>query len=217
MSDSMAIRFPTRRLKRVDLPTFALPMIATSGFIFSSYVFFSDLLLFLCMPHSLPFSRRFSRVVLSAFIISLLVMPSFVGVAGAADTPTTKSPIPSPQEVVGGTEDCGSFMQGLDKSDVVGAGNADNMTKAQFCGIRTGHIPLWLIPFYIVKAVDFLLLMSGLISVLFIIIGGYRWIIMTYADEKDSGKKTITHAIIGLVVSLLSYLITNLVLYLLSS
>ncbi len=85
------------------------------------------------------------------------------------------------------------------------------------CGIKSGRIPLWLIPFYIVRVIDFLLLAGALISVLFIVIGGYHMIIGGFAEEKEKGKNTIKYALFGLVLTLLAYTIVNLALLFLSS
>ncbi len=49
---------------------------------------------------------------------------------------------------------------------------------------------------------------SGLIAIAFIIYGGFQYITSRGNDEQaESGKKTLTNAIIGLVIVILSYLI----------
>lgn len=83
---------------------------------------------------------------------------------------------------------------------------------AMSCGIKTGRIDLWLIPYYIVRVIDFGLLLSGILAVLFIVIGGYWFIVGSYTDEKEKGKKTIMYALLGLALSLLSYTLVNLIL-----
>lgn len=88
---------------------------------------------------------------------------------------------------------------------------------AMTCGIKSGRIPLWLIPFYIVRVIDFLLLAGALISVLFIVIGGYHMIVGGFYEEKEKGKNTIKYALFGLVLTLLAYTIVNLALLFLSS
>ncbi len=80
------------------------------------------------------------------------------------------------------------------------------------CGIKTGRIDMWLIPYYLVRVIDFGLLLAGLLSVLFIIIGGYHMIIGSYTEDKEKGKKTILYALGGLVLCLLAYTIVNLIL-----
>ncbi len=80
------------------------------------------------------------------------------------------------------------------------------------CGIKTGRIDMWLIPYYLVRVIDFGLLLAGLLSVLFIIIGGYHMIVGSYTEDKEKGKKTILYAMGGLVLCLLAYTIVNLIL-----
>lgn len=82
---------------------------------------------------------------------------------------------------------------------------------AMSCGIKTGRIDMWLIPYYIVRVIDFALLLSGILAVLFIVIGGYLFIVGSYTDEKEKGKKTIMYALLGLALSLLSYTVVNLI------
>ncbi len=85
------------------------------------------------------------------------------------------------------------------------------------CGIKSGRIPLWLVPFYIVRVINFLLVFSGLVSTLFMVIGGYHMIIGSYSEEKEKGKNAFKYALFGLVLTLLAYTIVNLVLLFVSS
>lgn len=77
------------------------------------------------------------------------------------------------------------------------------------CGIKTGEIGLDMIPFYISYVANFLLGLSGLICVLFIVIGGYHYVIGGLTEEKEKGKNTIKHALMGLGISLLSWTIVT--------
>src|ERR1051326_9483449 len=55
-----------------------------------------------------------------------------------------------------------------------------------------------------------LLLVAGAVAVLFVIIGGYQY--MTSGGNEESaekGRKTVTNAIIGVVIIILSYVIVN--------
>ena len=62
---------------------------------------------------------------------------------------------------------------------------------------------------YIIKQ---LLLIVGLLSIVFIIIGGFQYITSAGNEEQaESGKKTLTNAIIGLVIVILSYVIVAVV------
>ena len=57
-----------------------------------------------------------------------------------------------------------------------------------------------------------LLPIVGIISILFIIIGGFQYIVSRGNEEQaETGKKTLTNAIIGLVITILSYYIVVIV------
>lgn len=77
------------------------------------------------------------------------------------------------------------------------------------CAIKTGKIRLFMIPFFITRLIEFLIGLAGLIAVLFIVIGGYKFVTGGIAEDKDAGKKTVLHAIIGLVVAFSAYIIIN--------
>jgi len=70
---------------------------------------------------------------------------------------------------------------------------------------RTGGNTFAGILLFIVQA---LLGIVGLLSVLFIILGGFQYITSRGDEEAaTTGKKTLTNAIIGLVVTIFSYII----------
>lgn len=171
--------------------------------VFSSYVFLRNLLLFLRM-HVL---RRLTATgLLLASLGSTVVL---YAVPVAAQSPKTL--LPENTNI-----DCRQKMMETQRAGFLGLDDAGR-SEVLSCGIKTGRIPLWLVPFYVVRAIDFLLLLSGVLAVLFIVIGAYRWIIGSYADDKESGKKTVFYAIGGLVLSLLSYTIVQVVLFLVTS
>lgn len=65
------------------------------------------------------------------------------------------------------------------------------------------------------NAITLILSASALLAFIFLVIGGIRWI-MSQGDKKqlETAQKTITYAIIGLVVVLLSFFIINFIGYL---
>jgi len=79
------------------------------------------------------------------------------------------------------------------------------------CAIKTGDINLWMIPFFITYLINFILAVAGLISVLFIVVGGYRYIIGSAQGKTDEGKNTIMYAIVGLIITLMAWVIVNIV------
>ena len=85
------------------------------------------------------------------------------------------------------------------------------MSDILACGIKTGRFKLWMVPFMILYLIQFLTVLAGVLSVAFIVVGGYHFIIGGVFEEKEKGKKTIKNALIGFVLSMLAYTIVNLV------
>jgi hypothetical protein len=96
-------------------------------------------------------------------------------------------------------------------------GNATNRDNVLGCAIKTGRIKLYMMPFYITYLIEFLLAIAGLISVLFVIYGGFKYTIGGLIEDKESGKKTIMYALLGLVVALSSWMIVNFIMVALTS
>jgi len=79
------------------------------------------------------------------------------------------------------------------------------------CAIQTGRISLNMIPYFITYVSNFFLSLIGLICVLFIVIGGYYYIYGGLTEQKEKGKKTIYHALLGMALAILSWVIVNIV------
>ena len=78
--------------------------------------------------------------------------------------------------------------------------------------IQSGQIHLSDLPAFIVYFINFGIVIAGSLSLLFLVIGGYRYIIGgIMQSEREEGKNTVIYAIIGLVVSLLAWAILNIV------
>ncbi len=125
----------------------------------------------------------------------------------------------TPAEQQAGTT-CADYKKGLDnpldkegtfKAQVqkAGANKAEVIRKLLACAIQLGKIHLFMLPYFIGYIVQFLLLIGGLIAVLFVVYGGYQYSIGGLSEDKESGKKTITNALIGVVVSLGAWIIVN--------
>ena len=92
------------------------------------------------------------------------------------------------------------FSEGtLDKNDILA------------CAIKTGRVKFWMVPFFIVYVIDFLIKVSGLVAILFIVIGGYKYVVAGATDDTDSAKSTITNSVIGLVVVLVAWAVINMI------
>jgi hypothetical protein len=81
--------------------------------------------------------------------------------------------------------------------------------------IRNGTISLRQIPCFIKFFSQTLIALAGTLSVIFIMIGGYKYVLG--ADKaNDEAKRTITYALIGLAVSLLAWILVDIVLQLIT-
>ncbi len=119
-------------------------------------------------------------------------------------------------------KDAGANVDTAGKTTTFNCGSSgctqiDDRTNLLACGIKTGHITFTMVPFFITYISNYLLSMIGLIVVLFIVIGGYQYIMGGLTDQKEKGKKTIFHALLGMSLAVLAWVIVNLVLGALTS
>lgn len=98
----------------------------------------------------------------------------------------------------------------------------DTATKDQIeailgCALKTGEIQFWMVPYFVVFALEFVIDLAGLIVVLMIMVGGYYYIAGGLTDDKEKGKTIIMHALGGFVLVLTSWIIVNIILLALTS
>lgn len=79
------------------------------------------------------------------------------------------------------------------------------------CAISHGKIRLYMVPFFITYLIQFLLSIAGIVAVLFVVLGGFKYVVGGLIEEKEQGKKYIQNALIGLVVALSAWLVVNFV------
>lgn len=89
--------------------------------------------------------------------------------------------------------------------------NAEARKALLSCAIKFGKIHLWMLPYFITGIVNFLIYISGTIAVLFVLLGGFWYMTGGLTDDKEKGKKTITYALMGLVITLLAWIIVNII------
>ena len=99
-------------------------------------------------------------------------------------------------------------------ADVFKALSQPDRNNILSCAIQTGKIHMWMIPYYMVYEIQFLIGISGLVAILFLVIGGFQYILGGVSEAKDKGKKTIQTAITGLVIVLVAWAVVNLVQFL---
>ena len=76
---------------------------------------------------------------------------------------------------------------------------------------KTGEFEVYDLADYVVYLIEALIYLAGGISVLFVVIGGYKYMIGAISDDKEAGKKTIGYALGGFAVAVLAWTIVNFV------
>lgn len=123
-------------------------------------------------------------------IQSVLLLSAIGATSVAAQTFTPPTVLPAENTNLGGT-----------------GGNCIGLADM----IRTGNIHLWNIPCFVKYFTQTLIALGGSLSVLYVMIGGYTYIVMG-EEKKAEAKSTITHALIGLAVTLMAWILVDLVL-----
>ncbi len=85
------------------------------------------------------------------------------------------------------------------------------------CALKTGEIQFWMVPYYVIFALEFVIELAGLIVVLMIMVGAYYYIAGGLTDDKEKGKTIITYALGGFVLTLSSWILVNILLLALTS
>ncbi len=84
------------------------------------------------------------------------------------------------------------------------------------CGIKTGQIRLWMLPYYMRFILELVIQISGLACVAATVYGGFLYLFAGISEDKDKGKKAITYGVIGMVITFLAWAIVNIFIVLLT-
>lgn len=79
------------------------------------------------------------------------------------------------------------------------------------CGIKTGDIKLWMVPYFVRQFLEFVIQLSGLIAVGGIIYGGYLYMFAGLTEDKEKGKKAIMYSIGGMILTMVAWAFVNIV------
>lgn len=121
-------------------------------------------------------------------MLSLSILPFFNALAQIGINPT--EPVPVPRNIQFGA--CITLL-GI----VIGPCAPAGASTATSLIIGLIQIALWIV---------------GLLAVLFVIVGGYRYVTAHGNEEQaEAAKKTLTHAIIGVVIVVLSFVIVRVI------
>lgn len=158
------------------------------------------------------------RKVLVNFVIVFVLAMGFPGFVMAA---TTDSILPATEKTVLDCKQVMNYVSGHrvairdefakrnDQPFALGEGNEGTVIDVLGCGIKTGQIRLWMIPYYIRYILEFVIQIGGLVAVGGIIYGGYLYLFAGVSEDKDKGKKAIMYSVAGIVVSLLAWAFVN--------
>jgi hypothetical protein len=143
--------------------------------------------------------KLFSKITISILLTSFLLTP----VAYAQIIPQAAS-------------NCSNYVSGSDKDAFVGIEKFKIVYQRDKgvvlgCAIKTGYVRLYMIPYFVTYIIQYLLGIAGLIAVLFMVYGGFTYVTGGISEDKETGKKVIMHALIGLIISLSAWIIVNFV------
>lgn len=79
------------------------------------------------------------------------------------------------------------------------------------CGIKTGDIKLWMVPYYIRFILETIISLAGLVSVGAFIYGGYVYLFAGLSDDKEKGKKAVLYSVIGFILTMVAWALVNIV------
>jgi|GEM_PF-2040266 len=102
-------------------------------------------------------------------------------------------------------------------SEYFESGEGEDVESILACGIKSGNIKFWMVPYYVTYMLEFLIGLAGLISVLMIMVGAYFYIAGGISDDKEKGKTIIKYSLLGLIVTSLSWIAVNFLLLLITS
>ena len=159
------------------------------------------------------------KIIVTLWIFSLLIAGFSFQTVLAQDKDTSGlqlgSLIPA-----GTVTDCESVLKPLETSvkpvDDFKIKSGTDKNNILSCAIRTGRIHFWMIPYYVVYLIQFLIGIAGLLSVLFLVLGGFKYVGSGLSESKDKAKGTIKNALLGLGVALSAWAVVNLIQYIIT-
>lgn len=98
-----------------------------------------------------------------------------------------------------------------EKNYITIVATSDERSAALGCAIESGRLSLWMLPLFISYIANFFIGIAGTVSVLFVLLGGFWYMTGGITDDKEKGKKTITYALIGLSITLLAWVLVNII------
>lgn len=138
-------------------------------------------------------------------VCDALSAQSFSEVANAVQSDQKKFSLTYDKRLQGPPTEDGEYLYDSTTIDIT------SMDDVLGCALRTGRFRLSMLPYMALYGIKFFSALAGVLSVLYIVIGGYHFVIGSLTEEKEKGKKTVLYALIGFALSMLAYTIVNLV------
>lgn len=107
-----------------------------------------------------------------------------------------------------GSEDIVDIVDGLNRCAI---SDGHTPIKVLACGIKTGQMRLWMIPYYIRYILEFVIGIAGIVAVGGVIYGGYLYLFAGLLDDKENGKKAIMYGVVGMILTLVAWAFVNIV------
>ena len=111
------------------------------------------------------------------------------------------------------TEEAKSESVDFQSKGIIPAKSTDGNTEQDKFAerIKDGTVSLNDVPIMIIYWIEWLLSIAGGIAVIFVMYGGFQYMIGGLTNEKEQGKNTLIYALSGLVVTFLAYIIVDLI------
>lgn len=77
------------------------------------------------------------------------------------------------------------------------------------CDFKTGDMSFECIPNYIQYLIEIIVGIAGTIAVIFVMVGGFKYVFSGISEDKEAGKETIRNALLGLVITGLAWVIVT--------
>ena len=109
-----------------------------------------------------------------------------------------------------------SFAADESSHTIIPGKNADDEYKPLVESFQEGSLQLYDIPVYLKYLTEQLIWLAGLLAVIVVMIGGYKYLKGGFDDSTDEGKNTIANVAIGLAFIAFAWMIIDLIIRILT-
>lgn len=154
----------------------------------------------------LEFSKLTSALKIKNFLLGIIaLLLTFTGVGGGVFSAQAEEWICA-DSLSASSTNSGSTLPTTLIPSASDSNSAYSKLAAKF---SSGNFELYDLGTYVQYLIETLIYFAGGIAVLFIVIGGYKYMIGGVSDDKEAGKKTIMYALAGFVITIIAWSIVN--------